>query len=455
MGYVNFKGVDCIFTDSEDGITLIPAKNELSENIIRYQFERNFLFEYSHSAYKYIAHIDYIKAGFDNNLVLIPKYLVRRHENEPIKSMEFIGSAIDDFFSPSKYYFTKKRQGQAIGNLVYEKEYADSWDIKFEKLDLKISLSYGEILRNGALSDLMLHPKLKVSFPATNDVSFLYRIYLLITRFLQVIRYDLNYGELKVKLFDTKGLEGGRLIIQSNKYNQHSIPHQTELDYNTFKPFLSKIFQFVADNAVLSLNHLPQETIRFNQDHYDPIVFIALFAAFEYECQAKSEIYANVDSSKIATIKETILQNIDASKNKSYTKEEKQFIEDAKGNIKKLGTSFGQKQKIKNAYTVLSDILQSSIDNIFYLCTFRHKSIIPNSDLNKIAQELTEMRNKIAHGNFSLKFTEEQAQLIRFLEIMVYIQMMKRADIANDDIELMIGVIFCCNFKYNEKFFKK
>ena len=82
-----------------------------------------------------------------------------------------------------------------MGDVLYHKEYADSWNVSFEGRNFLISLSYGNVLSKGVGSDLMLHPKLNVHFDnKTNDIYFVYRAYSIVIKFLQIIRYDLNFG---------------------------------------------------------------------------------------------------------------------------------------------------------------------------------------------------------------------------------------------------------------------
>ena len=119
-----------------------------------------------------------------------------------------------------------------------------------------------------------------------------------------------------------------------------------------------------------------------------------------------------------------------------------------------LGNEFGQKRKIINAYEKLKEILKSSIKNIFYLPDFRKEEYLEENDIEIIANDLTGNRNKIAHGTTELNFSDYDGKELRFLEIIAYIQTLQRVGVDEKDIEIIIGIIFKCNFLYFDKLFK-
>lgn len=47
-------------------------------------------------------------------------------------------------------------------------------------------------------------------------------------------------------------------------------------------------------------------------------------------------------------------------------------------------------------------------------------------------------------------YNDKQAQMIRFLEVLSYAQMLKRATLCDKDIEIIIGLVFQCNFEYQK-----
>lgn len=88
------------------------------------------------------------------------------------------------------------------------------------------------------------------------------------------------------------------------------------------------------------------------------------------------------------------------------------FLNNAKDRILQLGTQFGQPKKIINAYEVLHNALDGSIENIFYSPEFRLKGPLREKNLKEIANFLTEKRGAIAHGRFSSMFSDTDALII-------------------------------------------
>ncbi|WP_027630693.1 hypothetical protein [Ruminiclostridium cellobioparum] len=104
---------------------------------------------------------------------------------------------------------------------------------------------------------------------------------------------------------------------------------------------------------------------------------------------------------------------------------------------------------------MLNNALNNSIDNLLW----RLKRKNPKSDITKLvsiaASLLTNLRGKIAHGESSAVQSDEDVECIRFLDVLAYAQTLKRAKITDVDIELIIGAVYKCNFKYMELFNSK
>lgn len=74
--------------------------------------------------------------------------------------------------------------------------------------------------------------------------------------------------------------------------------------------------------------------------------------------------------------------------------------------------------------------------------------IYRNKDVKTIAKELTALRAKIAHDNYCEELNNNEIENIRFLEILAYSMFLKRAEIDDNGIELIIGCVFKCNYLY-------
>lgn len=455
--YVQFHGVECILIEENENINLLLKDPNDIAKIRPYLEDHNFFLNYEGTiGFQSTAFIE--RMSFDTNHIirLLPRYIVNRYHINSFNGFELTGEVIDDFFSPSRYFYDqKKNTTKSSVDLVYNKKIAESWEIKFENHSVCIILSFGDILQKGIASDLMLHAKLTVEFENTSDLAYLYRLYRMVIRFLQIIRYDTKCGKLQINLFYTKdGRKSYNGYLRDFSIDEEQfLPANYKLEYEGFKPYIQKFLQFAADNTDYTFHHYPSKGIRFRGRDYSAVDYMNIFAAFESECHLKKELYEKVDTTKIQSIKDCIISQLNAYPTEVLTTQELNFLNNAKDRILQLGTQFGQTKKIINAYEVLHNALDGSIKNIFYLPEFRLKGPLREKKLKEIANFLTEKRGAIAHGRFSSMFSDTDAQKIRFLEILTYAQMLKRVGLKDSDVERVIGAVFHCNYiLFNEQF---
>ena len=222
-----------------------------------------------------------------------------------------------------------------------------------------------------------------------------------------------------------------------------------EINYNNYSNFVERLLQFCADNPNLSIKHFSTRGVKYSGRDYTSEDVLNIFSAFEDECKAEKEIYEKVDDKLIADKKTELVSIIE--KLEFSNDEEKDFINQAKDKILKLGTEFGQKNKIVNAYKVLSGALMQSIKNIFYLHKLKNFEVLDDDDINDFAKFLAKMRGKKTHSGSILEFTDKEAQIIRFFEVLVYSQILKRAKLSDSEIELVVGSVFGVNQLMFEK----
>ena len=90
-------------------------------------------------------------------------------------------------------------------------------------------------------------------------------------------------------------------------------------------------------------------------------------------------------------------------------------------------------------------------NNIFYLHKLKNFEVLDNDDINDFAKFLAKMRGKKTHSGSILEFTDKEAQIIRFFEVLVYSQILKRAKLSDSEIELVVGSVFGVNQLMFEK----
>lgn len=459
--YYTFHGVNCILIEREDRISLIPCNKEDLSILFRNMQDRDFEIKYEVSIDKCsFAHINYKFNEFER-VDLYPDYIVHSWHPKAC-AIEITGQAVDDFFSPATYFYYERIRENKNYEIIYDYNEADKWRINYNGSELKITLYYGNILRKGSASDLMLHPRLKIEFEETDDFKLIYEIYKAIKRFFIFILYKKECGRFNVELFTMIGEKFSHIgqlrdiSLKDAKYNKQ----YGRICYSDYKEYVPSILQFIFDNPSLYLKHLPEYEI-LERERDIELLHSQLFAAFEseYKMIEKNNKSFNVDTntSKIESIKNKLLHTVDElyTDENEYTEDEKTFIEAAKQRILQLGTQLGQKEKIIKTYKLLSTSIDSHISYILYKNKqYRYVDKLTEEQINSIAKQLTSLRGAIVHGGKKKDISQEDRQLITFFEVIIYAQMLYRAKISNTDIKMIIGTSFFHKFDLMEKTMK-
>jgi len=81
-------------------------------------------------------------------------------------------------------------------------------------------------------------------------------------------------------------------------------------------------------------------------------------------------------------------------------------------------------------------------------CHRIHSSVVLIMALSKvkISKTIMRFRGKVIHDGEKNTFSDDETPYVRFLEILVYSMILKRVGIPDKEIELIIGVIFHCNY---------
>lgn len=446
-GYITLWNVDCVFIAENNYIVIIPKDKADIQKINSHFDDSNFIIQYNSIIGSATAFIERVEFDINHAIKLFPKYIVEHCHKDLFSGFNITGEAIDDFFSPSRYFYDQLKEGDEMNSdLIYHSEVADEWTILFENKPVTVTLSYGDILRKGTGSDLMLHPKLTVTFEQTTDTQYVYRVYSFIVRFLKIVRYDTKCGKLQIDLFykDQEKMSYNGYLHDFCTDDRFCIATH-DVEYGCYKPYVQRFLQFAAGNPEYTFYHYPTDGIRYRGRHYSAVDFLNIFSAFEAECHANPQLYENADTTKIQSIKDSIVSMIDKYPNTDLIEEELAFLNNARDHLLKQGTEFGQRKKIKIAYSVLKKALESSIENIFFLPPFICNGNLTSKNLNEVVKFLTGQRGAIAHGRFSSIFSDVDAQKIHFLEILTYAQMLKRIGLDDKDIERVVGVLFGCN----------
>ena len=174
-GQITLWDVEFVFVVDGENILLIPKEKEDIKKVNSHFYDSNFVVNYCPDVWQATAFIERVEYGTNGAIKLYPKYIIDQCHKNLFAGFEITGEAIDDFFSPSRYFFDRrKKDTEESVDFIYHSEIADKWTVTFEDRPITITLSYGDILRWGIASDLMLHPKLTVDFEKTADTEYVY-----------------------------------------------------------------------------------------------------------------------------------------------------------------------------------------------------------------------------------------------------------------------------------------
>lgn len=446
-GYMSFKGIDCCFSEGTDCFTLILKDEQSYSRIMDAVNGPKEPVSYSTRINKCCTLV-YQEAHNDFDAIyLVPKYVVRVIENM-FSSIELTGETIDAFFSPIKYFYRMRVAKQDyVADLLYAQQTVDQWDITYRKKTIHVQFSYGNILQEGVASDLQLHPRIRMTFPQTSDPTFLYELYQIVRRFLQIVFYIPDCGKVKVDVFggeNEQSFLGHLHDYLGNEKLKYKVDSRL-INYCSYKDYIAKLFQFVADNPDLSFSHYPEYGIRIDKENYSPALAFEIFSAFERECMEKPALYEKTSDTELQSLRETVIKLLEEVEPTCQIESEKWFIQEAKGRIQQLGTQIGQANKVKKAYEVLSEVVDPSVGNILWRWHLPDSSHLSEAEIKKISKLLSKIRGKKAHGNEIEELSDEEVQAIRLLELINYAQMLLRAEISNADAAMISGAVFCSN----------
>ena len=446
-GRDTFFGVDCIFVENQMGMNIYPIDENDIKKIYRHTFDVDISINYkSHIDKNTTINVHRIKSSLFRGFELIANYVIKRLDDTPISMMEITSEAIDSLFSTVKYYYQQRIKGNGLSiNLLYDRDIVDVWTINHRGKDINISLFYGEALRRGISSDTKIHPKLLISFQETRDAQELYEIYSIIKFFLQTSRYGLNIGKTRVELYSTNGdkrAHQGFLFDYTIKDLECTY---SEIRYNHIKEYIGSLLQFAANHHAMQIDFFPIGYHSLLNDSYNGLLFAALFAGFERECHSNHDLYEKADDSPFRNIKDEIIEFIQ-KKRAEENDDNEWFYNSVEERINQFGTQIGQEKKLLRAYSVLANALQTSMKNIFFMPSFSISEVPTQDDIIKISKTIMRFRGRVIHDGEKNTFSDDETPYVRFLEILVYSMILKRADIPDKGIELIIGVIFNCNY---------
>lgn len=439
VGYINYWEHDFIVIDENEVIYLVPKnKDDTIQKIRRHFDDRDFIFSYTvNSHLNSIALIDKVQFQYINIIALYPKYCLKGICHDLYSYLEVSGDVIDDFFNPVRYVFRNPDYKKNYNSIT--QEVVEEWIIDFEEAVISVELFFQEPLKHGLLGDQKIHTILRIRFPETSDLQYIYKIYSIVVRFMKLVRYNKECGELIVALYTKRNQQCGRFL----DYTTTGLSfHKRDMDVNSvvFHPYIGRFFQFVANMPNYSFLHYPSANIRFYGSDYQFSDCVCIFSAFEAEYKANKEVYGRIDLTPIQDIRSKVKSRIEELADEAMNPDEIAYIRKIQSNVSQVYTQFSLKQKITNAYKCLEDVMFHNISAIFFR-TIKH-SDKSKYDINTISSKISDLRNKYSHGDTIATLADDESEYIRFLEILIYAMLLKRMKFLDEEINNIIKSIF-------------
>ena len=383
------------------------------------------------------ANIEHTRTLFNDVIELQAKYIYSRWDGLNIGGMDIFGEAIDDLLclDTSTLPIEKKSNYAEAGSKIVE-----TWSVTYRERQLQVLLLFDNTLSFRGRNNLEFHPIIRVVVPGQEDFKVLSKVYESILNFIRIIRYRLPCGNVETKLIDNSESHNRIGFMLTGKENFAFEKRYAIGGLSFWKPYIQRLLQFVFVDEDLTLNHFPIDHFHFSPHDFDPITVSRLFTAFENECHMNRSEYEDVDSSTIEKIKARIIEKIKDEKINTQTVEEKKFVDDSIDRIYQLGTSIGQKAKILRAFESVYPVLQKYLPYLLNRACDKTGTI--KEWAKKLLGSIPSLRATILHdGNNSL-ISQDQALALVTLELIVYIQMLRRANIDDTEIEALIGFVF-------------
>ena len=279
---------------------------------------------------------------------------------------------------------------------------------------------------------LTLESVMFFEFDATNDYSFILRLWQIARDFIRFLCYRNNIFITKIELSTSEDDGKYKKFAKMYIFDRAEESEETPLQKGRYIKQIhiagkeGDILSDIASDSIY-LRHLP-ETFESGH-HINAARFVMITAAFEWEFRRlypdgikKSEATINAENA----VCEEIQKEIDNSSGK-------------KKNIYKF------LQRLVRSDSLQSEIIQIGKDFSGIVDAFgKHLYQINGQELNysDMGQRLSKQRNNFAHGNLDKDFIGLSLLDLMFLEIVVYAMQLKHYEIDDIEIQKSINELF-------------
>lgn len=397
--------------------------------------------EYMHGTTNKDKNILFIsKGGGSNNngfiqyeVQIVYEYQSNTSNGDLIGGLIIKADEIDCFFSPDrvfegKIYFKKNNN---IPETISVQSTNDQRNNKYcgmynsGDLFIEIELSAYPIYSSKSKTPLSGQSQMYFEFNKYVNLDKALEVVYQLESFLKYISYRSNINIKSIDVFrrnedNLRSKEGTISILDSYIAETSEKRERQILTYELLEDKISDIFQSIED-AEVYLKHLP--ACINSKSVYDISRIILIFTAFEHEYKKffPSDI---VRSQKYFDLKKKVFDLLDKLKEDCNSKE-KSYIDSFKTSINYNDTLLS---------SCIKNVIEKNIEIIEVFLRFDYQ-VYDNKSINKIAERLSRMRNKIAHGNLDLKIEPIHISDLKTLENLIYIMRLSSLGISKKSIQ--------------------
>lgn len=435
-GYTTYFDKECTFV--REGMKMFLVSTKENEYLSKYFNKKNYHLQLKSGVFKNCT--AYVTRQFLSDLqsaFVELKYFTKRLDNSEINSIEITANEVDEFFTPLDYYFRLMKMNKySTSDLLYSSQVISTYSFNYNNKSIVADIVYGNVLSDGIRSDLFIHPILSLKFDNTSDTDFIYELYEIIIKFLQFVHRKQSYNVKRIDLYSNKnGSKSYSGEMFCSEYNSKiRSKSRIESSFMYYGEKISNILNIIAqEKESFPLSHL--DYTYPNHYEYIPERAAALFSAFEYE-YSKNNDYPQKSMEGAQELKNKITTYISSIEEEN--EKEKKFKEVAINRIHDIGGRPGFTREIIEAYIKNYGVFMHSNQSLF----------LRNGSIEESAKRLNTIRQKIVHHNMGLKFDDSDIECLRFLDALQFTMTLKRAKYNDQEIELLIGIIYGCNSIY-------
>lgn len=445
-GYACINGTECLISyfQNKDFIEVMPlSKSEFLPSIPPYDtIEFSYSEDIYHKCFVRIKNASNNSYGGYNGEI---DYLTKMHDTEEeISEIHIKSDEIDSLFNPLIFFYNEHKADRYDNpDLLYDSISAYHFTCIFREITLRVSVSYGNVFSVGIGSDLKTHAQLKVDFSTSVTAEEAYQLYCIICKAIRMLRCSNESNVIQVELCKKtkeKGVQRIGLLREKAYEKEKSIAYR-QLDFSTIQQKIGSIFQQSIDDWLDGDNRVNRLFDSDSMSLSSWTDFTNIFISFENECKKHKGLERN--DADIRVIREEICTVVKEIQPRNS--EEKSFRDNIVNTISSQGKVYGQKTKLRIAYEITKQSLQSSINALLYEDC---KSRAEEQRVKNAIDRIIEMRNTFLHGDTIKELTRYDRQCTVFLQVMTYSLMLKRAGLDDKEIELWIDQIFHCNNEY-------